>query len=153
MTSALLVEALAEHIEKAMAEYRYKRQDHTECRLTIHKYGLQREAYEEFLDPYIIIKPVEGNDDIDESTVKCLLMICIREEDTEIGYRGMMNIIEHLRQSLLSTVAIGKRFPVKRPLKWAIDSEPNNPTCTGYIALECNVSTITCFQELKELYT
>lgn len=153
MTSVFLVDALAEHIKKAMAEYRYEGPSGETRTISVHKYYLKaRDAYEQSITPYILVRALEGTDDIEESTVRCVIIVAVRDEDGERGYLGTVNILEHLRQSLLTKVAIGGKFPLRRPLKWTIDNEPNTPIYTGYIAADFMVPRIDSFQELKDLY-
>lgn len=153
MTSIMLIDALAQFVEQEVKEYRYKAANGEDRTLSVHKYYLNaREGYDSSITPYIIVRPMEGMDEIQESTVKCAIIVAVRDEDVEYGYLGVVNILEHLRQAILRQVSIGKQFTVKRPLKWAIDEIPNSPIYTGYLVVEFRVPGVDSFQQLPELY-
>lgn len=149
MTVVMLVDALAALIENAVKEYRYKDSKGNEKTFTVHKFYLDSgDAYDPSITPYIIVRPIEGTDEIKESTVKCALIVAVREEDSKYGHLALVNIIEHLRQELLKQVSIGGKFFMKKPLKYMYDEAPNKPVYTGYIAAEFRVPQIDNFQQL-----
>lgn len=149
MTVVMLVDALAAFIEEAVKEYRYKDAKGNEKTFDVHKFYLDAgDAYDPSITPYITVRPIEGTDEIQESTVKCALIIAVREEDSKYGHLALVNIIEHLRQKLLMQVSIGGKFSIKRPLKYMYDEAPNKPVYTGYIAVEFRVPKIDNFQQL-----
>lgn len=149
MTSIILVDALKDLLDKSLEEYTYTDSEVNTRKVTVYKYYLkQRERGDEEYTPYVVIRPIEGNDTLEESTVKCAIVIAVRDTDPEQGYVNTVNLIEHIRQCLLKTLYIGGRFPIKRPLTWAIDNEPNAPIYMGSIIVECNVAN---FENISEI--
>ena len=149
MTSIILVDALKDLLDKSLEEYTYTDSEVNTRKVTVYKYYLkQRERGDEEYTPYVVIRPIEGNDTLEESTVKCAIVIAVRDTDSEQGYVNTVNLIEYIRQCLLKTLYIGGRFPIKRPLTWTIDNEPNAPIYMGSIIVECNVAN---FENISEI--
>lgn len=90
-------------------------------------------------EPYVLLRPLGGTDDWDESTAKCAIVVAVRDEDGKDGYVQTMNLLEHIRQHLLTSAAVANKYPIKRPIQWGIDNEPNIPVYMGYITVEVNI--------------
>lgn len=153
MTPVVLVDELAALLFDKTREYRYSGSNDNEKEIGVYKYYLpNREVGDEEITPYIIIRPLQGESNLTESVVQCAIIVAIRDTDPREGYLHTTNLIEHIRQILLTTVAIGSKFVLKHPIKWVIDNEPNTPIYMGYITADFNVGHLDSFQDIPFLY-
>ncbi|WP_302360340.1 hypothetical protein [uncultured Megasphaera sp.] len=153
MTAVLLANALKKLLDEKLTAYTYTDSSGNTRRITTYTYYLDdKQPGGEDVAPYIVIRPVSGEDDVENSTAKCILVACVRDEAAESGYLGAVNLLERIRQIILTTGTIDKKFPLKRPLKWGIDNEPNRPYYSGYIEVNYYVGHLDDFQKMPMLY-
>lgn len=152
MTSIYLVNALADMLEKALDGYTFTDSFGDEKAVNVYKYYLPKlEPGEPEVTPYVCIRVMEGQDDYDGATVSVAVIVAIRDEDRDTGYLSLANVMEHVRQAILQSTFITngtRNFPYLKPVKWAIDNEPNDPIFMGYITITANVPTLVNSQEL-----
>lgn len=152
MTSIYLVNALASMLEKALDGYTFTDSFGDAKAVNVYKYYLPKlEPGEPEVTPYVCIRVMEGQDDYDGATVSVAVIVAIRDENRDTGYLSLANVMEHVRQAILQSTFITdgtRNFPYLKPVKWAIDNEPNDPIFMGYITITANVPTLVNSQEL-----
>lgn len=152
MIAVMLAKALKTLLDEKLAAYTYTDSTGKTRRITTYTYYLDdKQPGSEEAAPYIVIRPVSGEDGMENSTAKCVIVACVRDEAAAAGYLGAANLIEQIRQILLTTGTVGKKFPLKKPLKWGIDNEPNRPYYSGYIEVEYYVGHLDDFQRMPFL--
>lgn len=142
MTSFDLIQSLASDLEKVMKSYHLSDSEGNTLTVEVHKYYLREvDGYEEqeHRFPYIIVRPIEGYDEQNESVTRCAIIVAVKDLDSESGYKNTVNIIERIRQYAMTTLGVGNRYPIKRPITWAIDNEPNAPVYMGYVMIDANI--------------
>lgn len=153
MTPALLAEELKKLLDSELKEYTYTDSAGDTRALTIYKYYIDdKQPGEKESVPYIVIRPVSGEDGVEDSTAKCIIVACIRDESGEEAYLGLVNLLERVRQIILSTGTLGKKFPLKKPLKWGVDNEPNKPYYSGFIEVNYYVGHLDDIRRMPFLY-
>ena len=60
--------------------------------------------------------------------------------------------MERVRQIILSTGTLGKKFPLKKPLKWGVDNEPNKAYYSGFIEVNYYVGHLDDIKRMPFLY-
>ncbi|UNY40546.1 hypothetical protein KLER11_gp14 [Pararheinheimera phage vB_PsoM_KLER1-1] len=93
--------------------------------------------------PFVVVRPSNGSDDPPEgnayqSTVEAMLLIAVHTQD-DVGYRDVLNIIEKIRQRVLTNPIFGKRFLVARPVTWEISEDESWPNWYGVMTLQVTV--------------
>ncbi|WP_432642514.1 hypothetical protein [Acidaminococcus sp.] len=153
MTAVMLAKALKTLLDEKLAAYTYTDSSGKTRSITTYTYYLDdKQPGSEEVAPYIVVRPISGEDGVEDSTVKCVIVACVRDEAVEAGYLGAVNLIERIRQILLTTGTVGKKDLLKKPLKWSIDNEPNRPYYSGYIEVDYYVGHLDNFQQMPFLY-
>lgn len=153
MTAVMLAKALKVLLDEKLAAYTYTDSSGKTRSITTYTYYLHaKQPGSEEVAPYIVIRPVSGEDGVESSTAKCIIVVCVRDEAAEAGYLGTVNLIERIRQILLTEGTVDKKFPLKKPLKWSIDNDPNRPYYSGYIEVDYYVGHLDDFQQMPFLY-
>ena len=153
MTPVMLANAIKELLDEKLVDYTYTDSAGDTRAIKIYTYYLDdKRPGSGDVAPYIVVRSVSGEDGVDNSTAKCIIVACVRDESPESGYIGVVNLIELIRQILLTTGTVGKKFPLKKPLKWGIDNDPNRPYYSGYIEVDYYVGHLDDFQKMPFLY-
>ena len=78
-------------------------------------------------DHYVLIRVLDGESDHEESTVKVRFIICAADRDTMEGWITVLNILEDIRQAILSRTIICKRYTYNDPVKWVVEEDEAFP--------------------------
>ncbi len=70
--------------------------------------------------PYIIVRPIEGEDFNDRATVVVALIIGTYSIDYSEGYKDVANIIWRIRTALLQQRVLEGIYRLEPPLKWSM---------------------------------
>lgn len=103
--------------------------------------------------PYILVQVLEGRDEKDKSTAKARIIVGIRDVDIDQGWLNTLNVIEHIRQALLTTRPIGGRFQLDRPMEWAINDRQPEPIWIGWIDATFDIGNPELFLDMEEAYS
>lgn len=95
--------------------------------------------HEEKIDfPYIVVRPTDGQDLTDESTVQVELSFGVYNEGTPRdgtthpdGAYDLLNLMEHIRIALFRKSVLDSRFRIEKPYKWQIPAEQPYPLWVG----------------------
>lgn len=81
--------------------------------------------------PYILIKLVQGKDELDESTCNIRIIAVTYNRNNDECYMECLNVIEKIRENLLKDVVVGERFLCRKPLEYLIYEDDIKPYCIG----------------------
>ena len=128
MTQVKLLEALLEFTKDVLRNQKYIDGDENEKEVEV-KAGFlkQKEMRDNAYDRYVLIRVLDGESDHEESTVKVRFIICATDRDTVEGWIPVLNILEDIRQAILSRTIICKRYTYKDPVKWAVEEDEAYP--------------------------
>ena len=128
MTQVKLLEALVEFTKDVLRNQKYIDGDENEKEVEV-KAGFlkQKEMRDNAYDRYVLIRVLDGESDHEESTVKVRFIICATDRDTVEGWIPVLNILEDIRQAILSRTIICKRYTYKDPVKWVVEEDEVYP--------------------------
>lgn len=128
MTQVKLLEALVEFTKDVLRNQKYIDGDENEKEVEV-KAGFlkQKEMRDNAYDRYVLIRVLDGESDHEESTVKVRFIICATDRDTVEGWIPVLNILEDIRQAILSRTIICKRYTYKDPVKWVVEEDEAYP--------------------------
>ena len=128
MTQVKLLEALVEFTKDVLRNQKYIDGDENEKEVEV-KAGFlkQKEMRDNAYDRYVLIRVLDGESDQEESTVKVRFIICATDRDTVEGWIPVLNILEDIRQAILSRTIICKRYTYKDPVKWVVEEDEAYP--------------------------
>ncbi len=81
--------------------------------------------------PYIIIKLVQGKDELNESTCNVRIIAVTYNKNNDECYMECLNVIEKIRENLLKDVVVCERFSCRKPLEYLIYEDDIQPYCIG----------------------
>ena len=87
----------------------------------------QKQMRDNAYDRYVLIRVLDGESDHEESTVKVRFIICASDRDTMDGWITVLNILEDIRQAILSRTIVCKRYTYKDPVKWVVEEDEAYP--------------------------
>lgn len=74
--------------------------------------------------PYVIARLVAGTDTEEQGTVRVRLLVGTHSEDAD-GWRDALNVVERIRQALMTQRTIDDRYRLQMPLEWEMpDDQP-----------------------------
>ncbi len=74
--------------------------------------------------PFIVIRPVEGEDNEDDSTATVKITFGVyTEEGIEGGFNDVTNMVDRARRGLLQTRFLDKKYVLNLPLRWTLGDE------------------------------
>ena len=128
MTQVKLLEALVEFTKDVLRNQKYIDGDGNEKDVEV-KAGFlkQKQMRDNAYDRYVLIRVLDGESDHEESTVKVRFIICATDRDTVEGWIPVLNILEDIRQAILSRTIICKRYTYKDPVKWVVEEDEAFP--------------------------
>lgn len=137
MTTMKLLSAIQDHVSQALVNYSYIAEDHNEYPVYVTCGFLkERELFDNpyRLERYALIRAIKGTITTDESTAIVRIIFSAKDTDVEDGYITVINMMEHVKQSILSRHFIGdKAFTYDRHITWVIDEEEAYPQYFGYL--------------------
>lgn len=128
MTQVQLLKDLVGFTKEVLQNQRYIDGDGNEKEIEV-KAGFlkQKEMRDNAYDHYVLIRVLEGESDHEESTAKVRFIICASDRDTMDGWITVLNILEDIRQAILSRTIICKRYTYKDPVKWVVEEDEAFP--------------------------
>ena len=128
MTQVKVLEALVEFTKDVLRNQKYIDGDGNEKDVEV-KAGFlkQKQMRDNAYDRYVLIRVLDGESDHEESTVKVRFIICAADRDTVEGWITVLNILEDIRQAILSRTIIYKRYTYKDPVKWVVEEDEAYP--------------------------
>ena len=128
MTQVQLLKDLVGFTKKVLQNQKYIDADGNEKEIEV-KAGFlkQKEMRDNTYDHYVLIRVLDGESDHEESTVKVRFIICVADRDTIEGWITVLNILEDIRQAILSRTIICKRYTYNDPVKWVVEEDEAYP--------------------------
>ncbi len=125
MIPNLLVQAIAELLRKALAEYKMQAEGQDDKSVTVYEQHIPDEDFEsDTYYPLVIVSCQNVEDKEEGSTATIGLTIGVYGDDKE-AWIDLLNIMEHIRQSLLKYRTIDQRFRLAFPTKFeTIEAQP-----------------------------
>lgn len=143
MTVAKLLEVLEEHIKQALVNHNYIDSQGKERAVTVCRSFLkQREIDDEEYERYVIIRPINGTINYEESRVMIRFIIGAMDTDTDEGWLTSLNLLECIKQSILKKAIIGNKFTYDKELKWTFDEEEAYPMSFAYLDVPFIINNI-----------
>lgn len=139
MTIIKLLKAVETHIRDTLKYYSYSDDNKVEHPIYV-KCGFlkERELLDDShrLDKYVLIRAIKGSYTIDEGIATLRIIFAARDSDVEEGYISVINMMEHVKASILSRHFIGdKAFTYDRGIKWELDEEEAYPHYFGVMEI------------------
>lgn len=127
-TPILLVEAICREVESALND------NVSQPDITVHEGFLPEKTSNNLnsLDlPYVIVRPVEGEEEDDHRSVTVHLIFGTKADDPA-GFKDVLNVMERVRLHFLKTRTIENQFRLEWPYKWKLYDDQPQP---GWIGL------------------
>lgn len=146
MTPAFFVAALKEEIESAVKDYKMEAENQPEKPVSVYAQHIPDEAFEnDTYYPFVLctvqkIKDTANEDkaEWEASTVTAGLMVAVYGENRE-AWRDLLNLMEHIRQHLLTKRTVGERHRLILPISWEVPEVQPYPFWHGYGTLEYTI--------------
>ena len=137
MVTIELIDALRDFITAQVKEYEYEfqRPNGEVDRKTpiVHSAFLPiRTTAETEYSPFVVVRLIKINDEQDASYADLRIVFDVHDTDAEANWRSLFNLMEHVRQALLKTRTIGKKFRIKLPLTYEAAVYSQSPYPEGY---------------------
>lgn len=94
---------------------------------------------------YCLVHNWEDSDNVNYSTVDVEIGFSIYDEDSDDGIRSLYNVMEHVRQHLLSNTIIAGRNALKLPLKGTVSKQQPYPNWLGVITATYSIGQPEAF--------
>lgn len=123
-----LCSAIEEHVARAVADLRMTH-PHGDPRAPAVVHGYlppKKRGVDDEDAPFIIVRPVEGSDTDDGSTVSVAIIFSAYAED-ERGVDEVLVALQRVRIALLEERVIEKRFRLRLPLDWRVYEDQPAP--------------------------
>ena len=145
-----LVDTLANFIDNVVKDYRLPVSSigiqNTKAPQVV-KYFLPPKRSNDTPDfPFIIIRPINGIDDLNESTLKMRIIIGAYAEDAQ-GIINAINIMERIRLKLYECGVLDNRYRLEKPCHYDIPEEQPHPEY--FTSLEVKFNMYTPYEDLK----
>lgn len=98
--------------------------------------------------PFIIIRPLEGQDEVSNNKTHIKLLFGTESPDND-GFMDVLNLMERVRISLLKVGVLDSRYAIERPYKWKFYDEQPFPEWVGEAMTLWTLPTI--IQEVEGL--
>ncbi len=139
MTIIKLLKAVETHIRDTLKHYSYSCDSQVEHPIYV-KCGFlkERELLDDShgFDKYVLIRAVKVSYTLDEGTAVLRIIFAAKDTDVEEGYISVINMMEHVKASILSRHFIGdKAFTYDRGIKWELDEEDTYPHYFGVMEI------------------
>lgn len=82
--------------------------------------------------PYVIVRLTDGEDNADNAQVNVRILVGTYSEDIA-GWKDAANVMLRIRERLLTTRTLAKKYRMELPLKWKLFEEPPYPVWIGEI--------------------
>ncbi len=94
--------------------------------------------------PYALIELGNGEENDEEATQEIVITFGVKDEVEDYsGYTGIVNVVQEVRQHMLSKKIIGEMFEVKKPIKWVLpESNETYPKYFGGILLTFSIPLV-----------
>lgn len=143
MTIVMLLNTLVKHVDDSLKTYSYVDEDGKRYPIYV-KAGFlkERELLDDMhtYDKYVLIRAVQGKDGIEESTATVKFEFAARDSDVEEGYVAVVNMLEHVKQSILKRAFVGeKKFTYDRNFTWKLDEGEAYPMYFGVLEVTFNL--------------
>ncbi|WP_028551753.1 hypothetical protein [Paenibacillus sp. UNC451MF] len=144
MTAVLLQHAICKQVESIIATMALetpKNGDRVPC---VHAGYLpqQRSSDEDNSDiPYILVRVVSGEDDIEQGTVRIKLLFGTHSREDD-GFFSTLNLMEKVRQGLLKSRTVDDKYRMEMPYKWHLFEDQPYPEWIGEAETIWTVPTI-----------
>lgn len=144
-----LVNTLANFIDNVVKDYRLPVSaigiEKTKAPQVV-KYFLPPKRSSEAPDfPCVIIRPVNGIDDLNEATLKVRIIIGAYAEDSQ-GIINAINIMERIRLKLYERGTLDNKYCLEKPCHYDIPEEQPHPEY--FTSLEVKFNMYTPYEEL-----
>lgn len=151
MTTAILLESLVAYTKQVLKDFHYIGEDGREREIYVKSGFLkEREVQDDpsLFERYVLIRAIKGDvlEDVSHATVR--FIIGAKDVDTEEGWITVMNLLEHIKQSILKTYAIDGRFSYDRNMKWEMDEYEAYPYYFAWLEVTFNVGSTYGYEEI-----
>lgn len=132
MTASILQDELCNELERIFSHQTFKSPD-GEKKLKAYKQYLplseEDEENENGPHPYIVVRIVDGNSELEKSGCNILLVIGIWDNGRELqGHKTLLNIINDIQQRFLENPLLGRQFIANPKITWTLQEEDADTT-------------------------
>jgi len=156
MTQESLLDALTADLESLFQHYRLKSSSGAERMVRVYPQDLPfregaDEAEEAVPEPYVIVRLPSGElpDAGSAQTMEAVLVVCVRDPSPDRqGFRDALHIVNAVLLHYRENGAVGGRYALRYPIKWAAQEEDTHPYYFAAMALTFEGPAI--FKEVPE---
>ena len=163
MTPLLCLEAVCTFLETLFREYRLPSSDGDRAIAVYHHFlpeppqgkmnshaedgmPVPQEPGDEYegLMPAVIVRPLKWGeqalgDGVSELTLCITVGVHSRDPQNQEGAQAVMNVLEHIRQALLSRRLLDQRYEIQTPVSWEFFNEELRPLWFGEMTTTWNI--------------
>ena len=143
MTGDGLITALSENLREVLKDYKLQAEGQTDKKVSVYKYDIPHGRFEnDTYIPYVIVTP-KIIDLVERDSIMTVAML-INTYVGEYGddWRDMMSIAERIRQYILTTPIMSKKYLFARSFHFEpIATDQPSPFIIGYIEADYRLAT------------